>query len=178
MIASIKVFIKEGIQMKVCKLIALFSLAGLASVASAESMVVNGESIEVYRSFTIDRTLEVSATNLPENAVGIYGKYAVYEGTGEVSPNVLSYIRRSEKLEGGLVLNTIDYRCKSTNIACAPLNGLENVAISTLNAKKGFYRAIIPNINTWFEAYGILVQSTEIKNFAPVYDVGVEASVQ
>lgn len=163
--------------MSVCKLVVAIALAGLASAASAENMVVKGESIEVYSSFSIDRSQEFTATSLPAEAVGIYGKYAVYEGTGESSPTVLAFVRRSTNLNGGLVLNTIDFRCKKENLSCNPLQELA-VTVKALNPKRGVYRAIVPDIKTWFEAYGKLSESTEIINFAPLYDTGVSVSVQ
>ncbi len=149
----------------------------IISPVMAEDISFHGENLQYFPSFSIDKSVTVSADALPSDAVGLYGSYAVYNGDGSTSPNVLAFMRRANNPVGALVLNTIIYSCKSHNLACAPLSDMD-VTVRVINQKVGLYQAIIPNIQTWFAAYDILRQSTDIKKFAPSFDKGAVASVQ
>ncbi len=152
----------------------IFSLALVKAMAA--TIEIDGEQYEYYPSFRIDKTKKVSLDTIPGAAIGLYGRYAVYqESDGLTSSSVLAYIRKNNALKGALVHNTIDYICKSENLACAPLAHTK-ARVSPLNAEQGMYRAMVYNMNTWIEVYTTLQQSTEVKTFAPLLDTGEQVN--
>ena len=149
---------------------------GLNTV-NAQEVELLGSNLEYHKSFTIDKTIKYNSENLPKNAIGLYGNYAVYEADGSSSSQVLAFMRKKDSVVGALVLNTIDFKCKNQNPNCYPLTSLDE-KIEHYELNEGFHRVIVPNIETWLEVYKILQASKEVKKFAPSFDLGSQATGQ
>ncbi len=159
-------------------IIASLVFCGAVSSANSAQVELLGNSLNYYTSFSIDKTHQYSLDNLPKDAIGLYGTYAVYENSSSLLPkDTLAFMRKSDNLVGAIILNSIDYKCKNKNPHCYPLASLDEEIIH-YELKNGFHRVEISNIKTWLEAYQILSKSKEIKKFSPSFDLGSEVKAQ
>ncbi|MGN1393625.1 MAG: hypothetical protein ACI4V7_06290 [Succinivibrionaceae bacterium] len=135
-------------------------------------LTISGIYYNVYPTFKIGTKIVSPYNDFEEGMIGIFKHKPVYM-SDEIKPHALAFLVPEDKKYGVILMDSIDYKCESSESDCLNIVPNKIADSSIINSKKNYYRITFTDYSDWYEGYLKLLNSTEVVAFSPLIDFGV-----